>query len=74
VSSRIIFNLNISSQEYLTYYQGAVKHVIVRAHDGRKVQFPAAWLRQFVTREGVRGEFEIVHDAQHKLQSMRRLR
>lgn len=74
MSSKISFFLKISYQEYLTYYQGAVKFVIARAHDGRKVQFPAALLRQFVTHQGVQGEFEIEFDDNFKLQSMRRLR
>ncbi|MDH5301118.1 MAG: DUF2835 domain-containing protein [Gammaproteobacteria bacterium] len=74
MTSKVYFSLNISHQDYLAHYQGAIQWVIVRAHDGRKVQFPASLLRQFVGHDGVHGAFEIQFDDNFKFQSMRRLR
>jgi hypothetical protein len=67
------FSLNISSQEYIRYYQGSARKVIVRVQDGRTVQFPAGHLRQFVTPKGVQGKFVLRTDDNHKLIDIRRL-
>lgn len=69
----ITFVLNISPEAYLRYYQGAVRDVIARGQDGRTVQFPAGLLRRFLTHDGVRGEFRIRFDANHKLVSLDRI-
>lgn len=67
------FRLDISSDVYLAYYQGAVRSVIATGRDGRRVQFPADRLRPFVTHEGVRGEFELEFDANNKFVALRRV-
>ncbi len=67
------FRLNLSTDEYIRYYQGSASFVLVRAHDGRTVKFPAGLLRRFVTREGIRGEFELQFDKRNKLSSMHKL-
>lgn len=67
------FSLNISSQEYIRYYQGTARKVIVRMQDGRTMQFPAEHLRQFVTAEGVQGRFVLRTDENNKLLEIRRL-
>ncbi len=69
----IQFQLNLSKEEYIRYYQGSARFVLVRAHDGRTVKFPASLLRQFVTRDGVRGQFELRFDERNKLRSLRKL-
>ncbi len=61
------FHLDISREEYLRYYQGVARYVAVRADDGRVIWFPANLLRQFVTGEGVHGEFRLSFDARHKV-------
>lgn len=61
------FRLAISADRYLRYYQGSAQTIIAKSHDGRRVQFPAASLRPFVTREGVRGEFALRFDENNKL-------
>lgn len=67
------FHLAISPERYRAYYQGAVRQVIATGHDGRRVQFPADRLRPFVTHDGVRGEFELEFDANHKFVALRRV-
>jgi len=61
------FAIRISAEDYLNYYRGAAKQVIVKAHDGRRVQFPAGWLQPFVSRDGIQGVFVLSFDANNKL-------
>ena len=72
-SNRVRFALNISQDELLSYYEGTARAVMVKASDGRNIQFPANVLRPFVTGDGVRGIFEMVFDENNKLMDMRRV-
>lgn len=71
--SDFIFQLSIPADEYLRLYQGSARDVVARAHDGRRVRFSAALLRQFVDRDGIHGQFRIVTDSNHKFQKIERL-
>lgn len=66
------FSLNISADKYKAYYQGQVQAIQVQSHDGRSIRFPANAIRQFVTADGVRGEFVMEVDANNKLIGIRR--
>jgi len=66
-SSSIRFRLAISAEEYLSYYQGSAHVVVARSEDNRTIRFPASAIRQFVTHDGVFGDFEIVFDENNKL-------
>jgi hypothetical protein len=63
----ISFTLAISADSYKAYYQGQVQAIQVQSHDGRSIRFPANAIRQFVTPDGVHGEFELQVDANNKL-------
>jgi hypothetical protein len=67
------FRLSIPADEYLSYYQGVAKQVVVRAEDGRRLRFPANAIQKFVSREGVYGLFEIRFDANNKLIGIERV-
>lgn len=69
----IRFELHISADDYLAYYQGVSRDVVVRAEDGRRVKFPAGALQPFITRDGIHGRFELRFDANHKLIGLHRL-
>ncbi len=69
----IRFALSISREDYLRYYRGVARDVLVRSHDGRRVQFPARLLRPFVTHDGVRGEFRLLLDEANRLLDLQRL-
>jgi hypothetical protein len=51
------FSINISANEFLPYYQGAIKNVVVTTYQGIKVQFPAMHLRKYLTANGIQGDF-----------------
>ena len=52
-------SLAINTQEFARLYRGHARDVICTAKDARTVRFPANVLRQFLTHNGVYGEFEI---------------
>jgi hypothetical protein len=66
------FHLHISAEQYLDYYRGTAKRVIVRAVSGQNVQFPASLLQRFVTQDGVHGDFELICDENNKVIELRR--
>ncbi len=68
------FKLDILPEEYLSYYSGAARWVVAKAFEGDTVRFPAAFLRDFVSVDGVYGVFEMVVDGDDKLISLRRLK
>lgn len=71
--NRYEFQLHISPEDYLDYYRGAIRHVIVRCASGQTVQFPASLLQRFVTTEGVHGAFVLTGDVHHKCVGLQRL-
>ena len=60
------FQLRLSTQDYLRYYRGDARQVVVRSSTGATVQFPAALLQKFVTASGVQGRFVLRCDDQCK--------
>lgn len=62
----------MSPETYLRYYRGSAKNIIVKADDGRHVQFPASALQGFVLQDGIQGRFRLVFDASNKFQKLER--
>ena len=73
MTSEVRFYIDVSAERFLTYYQGAADNVTVTAHDGRRVRFPARVLRPYVTRGGIRGEFVLRFDSDHKFLAIERV-
>lgn len=67
------FYLHLSAEQMQSYYQGFARNVVVRASDGRRIQFPAQWLRRFVMADGVHGLFEMRFGDNRKLIDLRRI-
>jgi hypothetical protein len=70
--NRYAFHLRISPEQYLDYYRGTVRHVIVRSTSGQTVQFPASLLQRFVVKEGIYGDFVLVCDDNNKCIELQR--
>jgi hypothetical protein len=70
---RYQFQLHISSDEYLDYYRGAVRSVVVQATTGQTIQFPANLLQKFISTEGIHGDFELTCDNNHKCVGLQRV-
>ncbi len=64
--------LSISPEQFVEWYRGAARSVVARAHTGQTVQFPASILQQFVERDGVRGEFLLTYDENHRFVKIER--
>ena len=73
MSTTIRFHLNISNEEFLDVYTGAVHAVLVEAEDGRRIQIPASNFRCFVTAEGLQGRFELELDQSNRLINLARI-
>lgn len=71
--AQIIVRLSIDADEYLRVYQGVAQEVIAISEDGRRVRFPAAILRPFVTHDGISGRFAIEFDEAGKFVAIRRV-
>lgn len=63
----IVVDLKISTEEYLSMYQGIAKDVVAVSRDGRTVRFPAKSLQRYVTYSGIVGTFTIYFDNKNKL-------
>jgi hypothetical protein len=71
---RYEFELHLSSERYLDYYRGRVRHVIVRCITGQNVQFPASLIQKFVSPEGIHGHFILICDETNKCLRLERLK
>ena len=70
---RYEFSLRLTADQYLDYYRGTARQVLVRCTTGQKVQFPASLLQQFVTTEGISGTFALTCDEQFRNSRLERL-
>jgi len=60
-------DLNIPTAELLRYYRGTASCVVTTDRFGRRIRFPAAALRAFVTAFGVHGRFLLHVDEHNRL-------
>ncbi|HIG78926.1 MAG TPA: DUF2835 family protein [Cycloclasticus sp.] len=71
---RLIFELAISADTFLSVYKGHAKAISTLSSDGRRVEFAADKVRQFLTHDGIYGVFEMEITAENKFLSIKRLR
>jgi len=67
----VCFSLHLSAEEMLRYYRGELQSIQVRADDGRRIRFPAAWLRPYLRQGGVKGRFRLRFGPGHRLIDLR---
>ncbi|WDD96990.1 DUF2835 domain-containing protein [Thalassomonas actiniarum] len=67
------FSINMTSEEFLPYYQGQIHSLIVTSTQGQRIQFPAMHIRKYLTRSGVRGYF-CMETKNNKFLSLSKLR
>ena len=66
------FDLMISKEEYLKYYKGSVKYVIVETHGLKTIKFPANILQSFVSHNGISGHFRIYFSSDQRFLRLER--
>jgi hypothetical protein len=71
--NRYEFHLSITAEQYLDYYKGVVRLVIVKCTTGQTVQFPASLLQRFIMPEGISGNFALTCDERFKHARLQRL-
>lgn len=69
----LIISLNIPGDDYQRLYQGTVRDVVAFSSDGRRVRFPAAILRPYVSHSGVSGQFRLMFDQQNRFQAIEKI-
>lgn len=57
MSQTFYFSLNMTTQDFLPYYQGKVQSLVVTTTNGLRVEFPAMHLRKYIDTLGIRGFF-----------------
>ena len=67
------FEIHLSAEEYLQYYQGVVNSVQVRSKCGKRIQFSADKIRPFVMSDGIHGRFKIQLGANNKFLGLKRI-
>ena len=72
-AQQVRFAIRISADDYLAYYKGQARQVIVNADDGRRIQFPASCLQPFVMRDGINGVFVLRFDVNNKLVGLEKI-
>lgn len=73
ITQSLRFRLAIPAADYLAYYKGKVRDVVVTLSDGRRIKFPANALQSVISHQGIYGVFELRFDAQNKLQGLLRI-
>ncbi|MCF6203860.1 MAG: DUF2835 domain-containing protein [Methylococcaceae bacterium] len=70
----ILFTLELSYDDFLKVYQGTAKNISVVADDGRRIMFPARNVQSFLTKNGIKGYFEMTLTAENRFISLKKLR
>ncbi len=64
---RYFFKLSLPAEKYKAYYQGHAQNIQVICSEGKTLRFPANAIRQFLTADGIYGDFEMQVDEKNKL-------
>lgn len=67
------FHVRISKKEWLRYYRGFVRVLMVRTTHGLRVSIPAHHFRTYTDNNGLHGFFIMVLDEKKQIVSLRRL-
>jgi len=70
---QFIFSLHLTRDQFLDYYKGSAKGLVVISECGRKVSFPPLRLIPFVTENGVSGRFLLKVDNNNRFVSLQRI-
>ncbi len=69
----IYFSLNITPEQYLKYYQGTAKSIMIISETGIRVKFPAGAIQKHITKNGIKGNFVIRYNSENKLIGVEKL-
>ncbi|MBM75547.1 MAG: hypothetical protein CMK59_09100 [Proteobacteria bacterium] len=69
---RHIFRLDLNKDEWLRYYTGTARSVMVTSLRGLKISIPAHHFRRFTGTSGISGLFVILLDENNKMVKIER--
>ena len=69
----IRFTIQLSYDQFLKVYQGVAQNISVIADDGRRIAFPARNIQSFLTKDGIKGYFEMELTAENKFIGIKKL-
>lgn len=69
----ITIAINISQEQYLSWYQGTVSQVQALDEAGKTIRFPAKILQPYVSHDGVQGRFQISFDQENRFRKIIKL-
>ena len=64
------FYVNIPYENFLSYYKGLAKTVIIETDNGKSMEMDAGHFRAFVTPSGVKGRFRITLGEGNRFESL----
>ena len=67
------FEIHLSAEEYLQYYQGVVRAIQVRSKCGKRIQFAADKIRPFVLADGIHGTFKLQLGLNNKFLAIKKI-
>ena len=65
--TRYRFAISVSTEEWLSFYEGAIQNIIVRTFHGLRISIPARNFLPFVTYSGIQGTFDITFNDQNRI-------
>lgn len=65
-----IFSVNLSYREWLGYYQGRYRELVVVTDQGQQLQIQAEHFTQFTTPAGLYGRYKLVLTPSNKVSSL----
>ena len=69
---RFAFNMALSAEKTRSIYEGQARYILVETDEGLRLQLPAANFREFVSVNGIHGQFNVTIDADNKIIELRR--
>jgi len=73
VNRHYFFHLQISQDQFLRHYQGAVNSIQVVSECGKTLRFPASRLRPLLSHNGIHGRFCLTISPENRFISLRQI-
>lgn len=68
-----IFTVNFSYREWLGFYQGRYREIMVTTEDGKRLQIQADHFTKFTSPAGLYGRYKLVLTPSNKVSSLQKL-
>jgi hypothetical protein len=73
MSRQYQFNINLSVEKTESIYAGHARFILAYDNSGLKLRLPAENFRQYVTRNGIHGRFQVNLDSDNKIKRLIKL-